>query len=127
MKKSFFILSAGFVFLFSCTDTPGPAAGKEDVIINKKETVANDGAAKAIASIGIEGMTCQAGCARNIQSKLSKLAGVVACDVSFDDKKATVEFDDSKISEKEMIAEIQKIHGGQYSVTNVEVEKFVVK
>jgi periplasmic mercuric ion binding protein len=127
MKTKLFILPAAFIFLFSCSESNESVEKEKDIAISKKETVASDGAAKTVASIGIEGMTCQAGCARNIQNKLSKMAGVTLCEVSFENKKAIVEFDDSKISEKEMIAEIQKIHGGQYSVTGVNVEKFVLK
>lgn len=126
MIKRFFIFPVLFIFLFSCNNSPERIAEKE-ITINKKETVSQDSISKTIASIGIEGMTCQAGCAREIQNKVSKLTGVVLCEVSFENKIATVEFDDSKISEKDMISAIQKIHGGQYNVTNVEVEKFIVK
>lgn len=55
------------------------------------------------------------------------MAGVVSCEVSFDSKNAVIEYDDSKVAEKEMIATIREIHGGQYKVTSVDVEKFIVK
>lgn len=126
MIKRFFIFPVLYIFLFSCNNSPERVTEKE-IIINKKETVSQDSISKTIASIGIEGMTCQAGCARNIQNKVSKLTGVISCEVSFENKIATVEFDDSKISEKEMISAIQKIREGQYSVASVRVEKFVVK
>ncbi len=126
MIRRFNILQILLVFLFSCDNSAEKIAGKE-ITINKKETISTDGISRTIANIGIEGMTCLAGCARNIQNKISRLQGVVSCEVSFENKNATVEFDDSKISENEMISTIQKIHGGQYYVTKVELEKFVAR
>jgi len=60
-------------------------------------------------SLEIEGMTCEIGCARTIQSKLSKKKGVKSAKVSFEDKKGIVEFDSSKITEIQVIAVINQI------------------
>ena len=48
---------------------------------------------KEIVSLAISGMTCEIGCAKTIQSKLTKKEGVLAAKVVFSDSIATVEFD----------------------------------
>jgi len=63
-------------------------------------------------SLEIKGMTCEIGCARTIQSKLSKKEGVKSAKVSFEDKKGVVEFDANKITESQIVAVINKIAGG---------------
>ncbi|PCJ89841.1 MAG: hypothetical protein COA57_00565 [Flavobacteriales bacterium] len=113
-------------FMLACNCGPGDET-KNDVKIEKKETVSIDGKARTIANIGIEGMTCSAGCAGKIKNTLAGLNGVMACDVLFEDKVASIEYDDSKISEKDMIAAIEELNKGQYKVTTVEVEKTVAK
>ena len=70
-------------------------------------------------SLDIEGMTCEIGCARTIQSKLSKTNGVKLAEVNFSEKKGLVEYDANMITEKEIIAAVEKIADGDlYKVTN---------
>ncbi|WP_196891010.1 cation transporter [Aureivirga marina] len=70
--------------------------------------------------VSIEGMTCQIGCAKIIQSKLSKMNGVEVAKVKFDDKKGQISYDASQISEKEITEKINSIAGGTtYKVTGV--------
>ena len=47
-------------------------------------------------SLAISGMTCEIGCAKTIQSKLSKKQGVTKANVIFTDSIATIEFDPNK-------------------------------
>lgn len=76
--------------------------------------------------VEIEGMTCEIGCARLIQSKLSKTDGVTFVQVSFEDKLGTITFDENKISQEKIKEEIQKIAGGDtYKVKGLkEVDNF---
>jgi len=76
--------------------------------------------------VEIEGMTCEIGCARLIQSKLSKTDGVTFVQVSFEDKLGTISFDENKISQQKIKEEIQKIAGGDmYKVLDIrEVDNF---
>jgi copper chaperone CopZ len=72
-------------------------------------------------SLNISGMTCEIGCAKTIQSKLSKKDGVASAKVVFKDSVATVEFDANKTSSDELITFINGIAGGDlYSATEVE-------
>jgi len=76
--------------------------------------------------VDIEGMTCEIGCARLIQSKLYKTEGVKFADISFENKLGKISFDVNKVSVDEIKEEIQKIAGGDlYKVVKSrEVESF---
>lgn len=102
MKKIFKpLLFISFLFLvFSC---------------EKKEEI------KKI-EVSIEGMTCEIGCAKLIESKVSKLEGVTISDVSFEKKIGVFTFDVSKISSEEIIKNINGIAGGElYKVTETKM------
>lgn len=60
----------------------------------------------------ISGMTCEIGCAKIIQSKLSKKEGVLAAKVVFIDSVATIEFDGNTTSKKDLITFVDGIAGG---------------
>ena len=68
----------------------------------KKETV----------SLAVSGMTCEIGCAKTIQSKLSKKEGVLGAKVIFTDSIANIEFDANITSKKDLIAFVDGIAGG---------------
>ncbi len=63
-------------------------------------------------SLAISGMTCEIGCAKTIQSKLSKKEGVLDAKVIFTDSIANIEFDANKTSKKDLIAFVGGIAGG---------------
>ena len=76
-------------------------------------------------SIHISGMTCEIGCAKTIESKLSKKEGVASAKVVFTDSIAEVEFDRTKTSSEDLITLINGIAGGDsYVATEV---KYPVK
>lgn len=64
-------------------------------------------------SLAISGMTCEIGCAKTIQSKLSKKEGVLDAKVIFTDSIANIEFDANTTSKKELIAFVDGIAGGE--------------
>lgn len=68
---------------------------------------------KTEVALAISGMTCEIGCAKTIQSKLSKKEGVLAAKVVFADSIATIEYDANKTSEKELVAYVDGIAGGK--------------
>lgn len=70
-------------------------------------------------AINISGMTCEIGCARIIQSKLSKKAGITSAKVIFKDSLGLVEYDANTISAEDINAFINGIAGGDlYTVKN---------
>jgi len=69
---------------------------------------------KQSISLAISGMTCEIGCAKTIQSKLSKKEGVLNANVVFKDSIANIEFNDRVTSTKELITFIEGIAGGDF-------------
>tara|TARA_B100000809_G_scaffold160716_2_gene158116 strand:+ start:3930 stop:4403 length:474 start_codon:yes stop_codon:yes gene_type:complete len=70
--------------------------------------------------IGIDGMTCQIGCAKTIESKLSKTEGISSVAITFDTKLGQVVYDANKISKEDITKQITAIAGGEiYSVSSV--------
>lgn len=75
----------------------------------------------AKVSLKIDGMTCEIGCARTIQSKLSKTNGVKLAKVNFESKTGVVEYDTNKLSENQIVEIVEQIAGGDlYKVKQVE-------
>ena len=68
---------------------------------------------KENVSLAISGMTCEIGCAKTIQSKLSKKEGVLNAKVAFTDSIANIEFDANTTSKKDLIAFVSGIAGGE--------------
>lgn len=70
-------------------------------------------------AFNISGMTCEIGCAKTIQSKLSKKAGITDAKIIFNDSLGIVEFDANQISAKEIETFVNGIAGGDlYKVKN---------
>ena len=61
----------------------------------------------------ISGMTCEIGCAKTIQSKLSKKEGVLNAKVVFTDSIATINYDANTTSKEDLIAFVDGIAGGE--------------
>jgi len=119
MKTLFSILAFTF-FLFSCNDAKKELTN-DKTSIEKQEVAANY---KTI-EVEIEGMTCEIGCAKTIESKLSKTEGVTYSKVSFEDKIGQFTFDENKISQEDIAKKIAGIGGGAlYKATKItEIEE----
>lgn len=107
ITKSFFLsLTFSFLLLWSCSVDNKKLANKDLKSgipqITKIQT----------ASFTISGMTCEIGCAKIIQSKLSKKEGVTNATVIFSDSIATVAFDRNKTTPKDISSFITSIAGG---------------
>ena len=74
------------------------------------------------AEMSIYGMTCQVGCAAYIDEELEKVSGVVSADVSFENKLASITYDNSLISEHDIVSTINSLKDSAYSVASVDVE-----
>jgi mercuric ion binding protein len=80
------------------------------------------GVSNAEMSLTIEGMSCAEGCAKVIEKTVAGLAGVTYSSVNFEEKTATFKFDETKTTEKDILAAIAALNEGQYKVNNVEVK-----
>lgn len=77
-------------------------------------------------SFTIEGMTCEIGCAKTIESKLANLEGVDEAKVDFENKTATISFDEAKQNKASLIKTINAVAGGNtYKATEVENKKTI--
>jgi len=75
-------------------------------------------------SLAISGMTCEIGCAKTIQSKLSKKEGVSDAEVVFTDSIATITFDSNKTSTEDLSSFINGIAGGNlYTASEIKSKK----
>ncbi len=107
-----------FIVLLASCEKKAESKNIETKITEKKEFSASADLRKI--ALNIEGMTCEIGCARTIQSKLSKAEGVKFAEVNFEKKNGVVEYDANKISEKQIIAVVEQIAGGDlYKVADI--------
>ena len=117
-KAIFLLLAISALLIISCSvnDEKGKTKDiKSDVLqIAKMETV----------SLAISGMTCQIGCAKAIQSKLSKKEGVAAAVVVFTDSIVTITFDSNKTSAENLSSFITGIAGGNlYTASEIRLNE----
>ena len=113
----------GLCTLFSCNQSKSKDKSKEN------ETTQQDVAAnyKSI-EVEIEGMTCEIGCARLIQSKLSKVEGITYTKVDFESGKGLFTFDSNKLNKEAIAENISKIAGGDlYSVSKTTEIDLIIK
>ena len=75
-------------------------------------------------SFAVSGMTCEIGCAKTIQSKLSKKEGVADAVVVFTDSIATITFNSNKTSTEDLSSFITGIAGGNlYTASEIRLNE----
>ena len=97
--------------LFSCKDTANKTATGNNETAAKNEVVAV--VKPETASFKIDGMTCAIGCAKTIETKLSKMKGVQKATVNFDKKQATVEYDAAILTPEKLKKAIETTGDGE--------------
>ena len=118
-KKAIFLLLAISSLLIICCSINDEKEKtkdlKSDVVqMAKIETV----------SLAISGMTCEIGCAKAIQSKLSKKEGVADVIVVFTDSIASITFDSNKTSTEDLSSFITGIAGGNlYTASEIRLKE----
>ena len=119
--KSLLTFGLASTLLFSCKDTASkPITGSDETNTKKEVAVA---AKPETASFKIDGMTCAMGCAKTIESKLSKMNGVQKATVDFDKKQATVEFDAAVISPENLSITVEATGDGEtYKVSGMQTK-----
>ena len=73
------------------------------------ETPQTEGLNYVTATFTIKGMSCEMGCARAIENKLSKLDGMSKASVNFKEEMATVKFDANKVDETLLISTVNSV------------------
>ena len=86
MKKQVILLvclyAIGIALIPGCTQKKENKELKVEITEKVVEGLENE----TTASIGIEGMTCEIGCANHIKEKLAKMDGVISAEVLFEEK-----------------------------------------
>ncbi len=102
------LLATTFVFTACNTDSKKKPESKEIAAPNPQKL-----------AFHISGMTCEIGCAKTIQSKLSKKAGITTAKVIFKDSIALVSYNANAISKDDITSFVNGIAGGDlYTVKN---------
>jgi Cu+-exporting ATPase len=125
MVKKILLTAVVFVFTITCKNNGNPE-------IKTVDTESADLTANTIdptityakAEFGIEGMTCEIGCARTIEKKIAKMDGVKFAKVDFNKKMAMVEYDPAKLTPTNLEETVTKV-GDVYKVKDMKmVEEF---
>lgn len=105
MKHLILILTAS-ILLFACSNEKSP-----------QEVLANTN-----SSFVIEGMTCEEMCAKRIEDKIARTAGVKDCTVDFENNKATLSYDNKTADIKTIVSMIEEMADNKYSIKEVKTE-----
>ena len=97
----------------------------EIVFINNNDIESNNTESlidNKTATFEIKGMTCEMGCAKTIEKKLSNLEGISFAKVHFEEKTASVNFDSNKIDKDILISVVESIGDMKtYKVENINI------
>ena len=105
------------VLSLSCKNESGNKIDESEQL--NTENVIPEDAKLETASLTIEGMTCEIGCAKAIESKLSSTAGVKEAKVDFEGNVAIVTFDSNRQDLTSLTTTIEAVAGGDsYKVTD---------
>jgi copper chaperone CopZ len=128
MKKIVFILPL-YIAVFSCTHE------EEKIIIKNAGAKKGNHTSNAttvipnkLLSVQVEGMSCEMNCGGSIRKTLKKTGAVSRVEFKWVDEaekqQTLISFDDSKISQEEIIQIIEKINEGQFQTSGSKLEIF---
>lgn len=125
MIKKIFLTVVVFVFTIACKNESTPEVKTVDTeSADLTAHTIDQNITYAKAEFGIEGMTCEIGCARTIQKKIAKMDGVKFVKVDFNKKLAMVEYDPAKVTPNTLEKTVTKV-GEVYKVKDMKtVEDF---
>ena len=63
--------------------------------------------ASATSVLNVQGMSCPVGCAPKVTNAALQIIGVEKCDVNFGESKATIVYDNEKVTEGEILAALK--------------------
>lgn len=122
MKYLFSIIA--LAALVACSSQPEAVEHHGEVPVTRK-VVENADVKKCTAKLAVEGMSCAMMCGNMIKKSLSGVNGVKTANIDFKHENkvdfAEVEFDEEVVTEKELVAAIEKLNDGQYKVKSVEI------
>ena len=115
MKSFIFSLTCLFV-LFACTQQPKPEIKEVSTTAQMNEKLIDGELSEA--SFSISGMMCKMGCAKAIETNLSKMEGVQQASVDFESSLATVLYNSSIVQTDDLVQTVTNT-GDSYTVSNM--------
>ncbi len=115
MKSLVFSLTLLFA-VFACTQHSKPEI--KEVITNAQMNAKVVDSVLSETSFSISGMMCKMGCAKTIESNLSKMEGVQEASVDFETSLATVLYNSSIVQTDDLVKTVTET-GDSYSVLNI--------
>jgi len=82
---------------------------------NREQNQNMQSSVKMLGEYSIEGMMCERGCKSYIVNKVDELNGVDDCNIDFDLKIMTVQYERSSVSSDKIIKHVNSLNDGQYS------------
>lgn len=127
MKKLFFGIAIVVLSIStSCSSDKATTTVAEKTATPDEKPIAN----KEL-SVEITGMVCEKGCGASIRKELLSTGGVTACSFDFEEGResnvAKIAFDDSKISEDEIVLAITTLDEHKYTIGNPMVSDLAKK
>lgn len=99
------------------------------VVRTVQEVAIQTGTPITFADLSIEGMSCEMMCGSSIKKALARLPGVSTTEITFIEGEeldhAIVTYDESKVTDAELVKAVQALYDGQYKVLAVNVTKQV--
>ncbi len=125
ISKGILGLSLASLLFLGCKNTDSKPTAASEKNLNKVKEIAV-ATKPEIATFKIDGMTCEMGCAKTIEKKLTSLNGVQSAKVNFEAKTATVNFDLDKLNSNDLVKATESCADGKtYKVSKLEVGKKV--
>ena len=115
MKSFVFSLTLLFA-VFACTQHSKPEI--KEVITNAQMNAKVVDGVLSETSFSISGMMCKMGCAKTIETNLSKMEGVQEASVDFETSLATVLYNSSIVQTNDLVKTVTDT-GDSYSVLNI--------
>ena len=132
MKKTFNVfIATAIALLVSCSspENTNVASSAGEIDRTVTETIITSGTPVTIASLGIEGMSCEKMCGGAIKKALLETEGVISAEIEFDADKdidvAIVEYNVAAINDNELVGVVHDLRNGIYKVRSVTVENQV--
>ena len=114
--KSFVLSLTCLFILFGCTQQPKPEIKEVVTTAEISEKVINSELSEA--SFSISGMVCKMGCAKAIETNLSKMDGVQQASVDFETSLATVLYNSSIVQTDDLVQTVSNT-GDTYKVSEM--------
>jgi len=125
MKRKCFIIGLTIMVVTACQDS----AKVEKPELEVKTITHQADSSYVVADLAIEGMMCAHACGGKIQQELRKIPGVKNTELDFIEERKVnivhVQFDPSQVEEQKMIASVNAIVDGKYTVVSAQRNVFV--